>query len=313
MKSLHFTVPAILLCCISACKQQEIPKPEGSFFDMAAAMAEIAPKTQILTFDASTGGIVIGEGGTQLQFSPHSLVDAEGEFAEGPVTVRLIEILDVEDMISSGVYPLDISGDLLNSGGELYINITQGAKTLSIAPGSNYTIVVPSNGNDAPMDWYVGTGDSDTAFWEYISPTPLDSIGTISKDDPEYNIFYDAYTIITDVLGWLNCDALVAFGQVVCQFQVTGIEEPDPAPMALYYISDLIMTAVPVSGLWEAATQTIYDCYFYNSPGYILLTTVHDGAFHFGMTHVDPEEGSTYPIEVAPATLAEFEAALEAL
>ncbi len=313
MKKLYL-LPLLLagFALVNSCEEEPIPTHNYTFNDLDQAFDEIAPQEQTFTLDATTGGTITAELGTQLIFGPHVLQNASGDIIEGSVVVRIIEILDVEDMISSGILPIDLNGHLLNSGGELYVNITQGGQTLSIAPGSYYTIKMPSNGNDAEMDWYIGTGDVESGMWDY-TPAIIDSFGAPTLDDPYYDELMDVYTIITDVLGWMNCDALAEFGIVDMHLHLTGLTDIEEMHTGVYYLPDLLMTCSTLWGIWSEPDNMLSEVPIYDSPGYILITTLNLGEFYYGLVPVDPEEGLTLEVPLTAATMEDFEAALDAL
>src|SRR5690606_34812760 len=88
---------------------------------------------QQFTGDASTGFVITGERGTEITFPAGTFVDGDGHVVSGQVQVGIIEILSKKDLLLSGV-ATESNGKLLESGGELYIQVLQNGDTLQLNP-----------------------------------------------------------------------------------------------------------------------------------------------------------------------------------
>ena len=94
---------------------------------------------------------------------------------------------------------------------------------------------------------------------------------------------------------------------------ITGLTDVEELHTQVYYLPDLLMTASILWGTWSDPDNTFNDVLIYDTPGYILITTLNLGEFYYGLVPFDPEEGVTLEVPVMASTLEDFEAALEAL
>ncbi len=136
-----------------------IALPPGSL-NLGAVMASLAPQYKEVTINANTGGTFRGNSGTRFVFPPNSFVTQTGLPVTGNVQVRVVEMLDEADMLFSGVLPTS-NGEPLLSGGEVFVDATQGGQPLAMAEGKSFEARMPQAGVDAnDMGLFLGTEDT---------------------------------------------------------------------------------------------------------------------------------------------------------
>jgi len=134
MKKFLFVTGIVGACTLlfSAChKGEEHFTPQS--INAAAFYNEHGATLQLFSGDASAGFVVTGAGGTEISFPANAFVDEDGEVVSGQVDVGIIEILTKKNLLLSGV-ATESNGQLLESGGELYIQALQNGNTLQLNP-----------------------------------------------------------------------------------------------------------------------------------------------------------------------------------
>jgi hypothetical protein len=155
-------------------------------------------QAQNFTINAGTGGSITGTLGTKFIFVPNSFRNSSNQTVTGNINIELKEVYSPTDMILSNMPTLSKTRPLM-SGGEYYLNVTQGANTLKLAPGIKYTAVMKS---------------SDSAFNMSVFNMGKDSAGRnvwVACNDSSYvypdTTIYPYCVVQCDSLGWENCDA----------------------------------------------------------------------------------------------------------
>lgn len=162
---------------------------------------------QNFTIDASTGGVIFGEDGTQIYFPPSALTFIGGEAVSGDVSIEFIEIYSRADMLTQNL-PTNgkkDNGDVVSiiSGGEFYINATQNGNQLVAeipfeltAPTDSFdpemTVFVPENCNGLDCD----------IVWEEDEDAGIEG-GEIQNADGSWT---SAYVAPLTNFGWTNLD-----------------------------------------------------------------------------------------------------------
>lgn len=162
---------------------------------------------QNFTIDATTGGVIIGEDGTQLYFPPNGLTHLGGEAVSGDVDIAFIEIYSRADMLTQNL-PTNgkkDNGDVVTiiSGGEFFVNATQNGNQLVAqvpfeltAPTDSFdpemTVFVPENCNRLDCD----------VVWEEDEDAAIQG-GEIQNADGNWT---SAYVAPLTNFGWTNLD-----------------------------------------------------------------------------------------------------------
>jgi hypothetical protein len=162
---------------------------------------------QNFTIDASTGGTIIGEDGTQLYFPPGGLTFLGGEPASGDVTIEFIEIYSRADMLTQNL-PTNgkkDNGDVVTiiSGGEFFVNATQNGNQL--VAETPFQLTAPTDNFDPEMTVFVPENcdrlDCDVV-WEEDEDAGIQG-GEIQNADGSWT---SAYVAPLTNFGWTNLD-----------------------------------------------------------------------------------------------------------
>ncbi|WP_299678077.1 hypothetical protein [uncultured Dokdonia sp.] len=167
---------------------------------------------QTFTIDATTGGTIIGEQGTQLYFPPSGLTFLGGEPVSGDVTIEFIEIYSRADMLTQNL-PTNgkrDNGDIVSiiSGGEFYINVTQGNNQLVVEVP--FGLTAPTADFDPEMTVFLPEDcdrlDCDVV-WEEDENANIQG-GEIQNADGTWTSAY--FAPLTN-FGWTNLDRWWAY------------------------------------------------------------------------------------------------------
>jgi hypothetical protein len=122
--------------------------------------------TQLFTLNAGTGGSIIGQDGVTMFFPPNAFRTQAGAVVTGSVQVELVEALTVGDMLWLNKRTLgNDNGQLrpLVSGGQYFLNVTQGGQQLRLAENAGFVNVPAPNGVDPNMQLFSGNVDGNPA------------------------------------------------------------------------------------------------------------------------------------------------------
>lgn len=212
-----FKLPLVIasaLLVLSSCKKEEpvtspTPTPVSGTSNLSSLFDDnLTNATQTFTIDASVWTQVTGARGTRVYIPGGTFQNASGTPVTGTVEIRMVEILDLTDVILMNK-PTVSNGELLTTGGELKIDAYQGGQKLGLTPGANVSFMVPTATPDANMGLFLGTPDPQLD----VNWVPSDSLGvtdsvTVVGDTTGAGGWSDYYwfDITGDSLGWINCD-----------------------------------------------------------------------------------------------------------
>ena len=130
------------------------PTPTNSisaFFDN-----NLESEKQTFTINPSTDYMVTGVNGTTLFFNENTFEDMSGNTVSGPIEIEMIETQSNKDMLLFNLPTTTTDGQLLFSGGIVYVNVSQGGNQLSINDNAPIQASVPSD-NYIAMDYFTCT------------------------------------------------------------------------------------------------------------------------------------------------------------
>ncbi len=162
---------------------------------------------QTFTIDASLGGTLIGEQGTNLVFAPNNFQLSDGSPVSGSVTVELLEVFGKGDMALQRVATngKNDQGEVetLISGGEVFIRADQNGEP--VFPAAPFQLFVPNDTFDPEMQLFSVTEDCDTldceVVWEEDEAELMQGEGM--GPDGTYVV---GYTGFRETFGWTNLD-----------------------------------------------------------------------------------------------------------
>jgi len=192
-----------------ACEQKEQLQPTDEKTESVSLFKQhLADQTQRITAQDQGNGTynVTGRQGTQVKIKD-ALINSAGERVRGTVEIELIEIYTVADMILSRKQTMaDYDGQLgiLESGGEVYVQVYQNGEQLSVDGQGNMHLLLPTeNTGEArnDMELFYGEEIGDQVIW---NPTgqPVRVVNSERRNGTDYLV------MVQNILGWINVDVL---------------------------------------------------------------------------------------------------------
>ena len=172
---------------------------------------------QITSVDITNGNYLFGNYGTSIYISDCSFLDSDGNQVSGIIDFELIEAQTKLDMLKLNKPTFTSDGQLLVSGGILYVNASQNGEDLIINPNCGLEVSMPGyylNNQDGNMQYFSGDVDLIGVFgWELEEGDTVTTIGG-GNDSLETGFYFQI-----DSVGWINCDYFYD-----TQGQLTGVE-----------------------------------------------------------------------------------------
>lgn len=286
-----------------------ITTPNTAF---TALIAEnIADAQQSYSVNAGWGSQIIANQGTRLNFSPWAFVHSDGTPVTGAVDVKVVEVLDIGDMIWLNKQTLgNDNGTLrmLRSGGALSITAFQGAEQVGTTEGG-LLVEIPTLVGDPAMAFFSGSENAQgRMIWNPVDTTTVTVV-------PDYvDIYYTIpYQLTPEGLNWINCDYFYNYPNIT-PFAATI---PDGQPTDSTQVWLAFPTDNTVTQIWNVTGQTFSTGGGYEVPvgmQVVIVGLYKSGSNYFSsFTNVTVAEDMNVPITFNPTTLAQFEAAVDAL
>ena len=178
---------------------------------------------QITSVDITNGNYLYGNYGTYIYISDCSFLDSDGNQVTGIIDFELIEAQTKLDMLKLNKPTFTSDGQLLVSGGILYVNASQNGEDLIINPNCGLSVSMPnysSNSQDGSMQYFSGDVDLNGVFgWELEEDDTVTTPGQGGNDSLETGFYFQI-----DSVGWINCDYFYD-----TQGQLTGVEVELPS------------------------------------------------------------------------------------
>lgn len=259
---------------------------------------------QEFTVNATAGGYIYGQDGVAAVFAPNAFRYQNGSLVTGNVQIELVEALGVSDMVWLNKQTLgDDNGQMkpLISGGQFFMNATQGGQQLKLTPGAT-TMMVPASSPDPNMELFSGTVEADGDItWDPFADITGNGIDSAN------------YTFPNDSLGWVNCDYFMNGGnqtsvQITCP---TGHTEDNT-------IVWLVFPDVnSVTGIYNSTANVFSTGMYYTLPVgmnvIIVAVSEINGAVSSSFTSTTVTANMNQTIAFTPTTLGQFQSALEGL
>lgn len=148
------------------------------------------------TFTSINGVILTIDGSCLLK---------NGQPVTGQVDIEFVEIFKRSEMFLTNKLTMGLNGNqkqLLNSGGEFYINATQNGEQLTLTCEMHLEVPTQLTGGTVnPMEMFTGNIDSNgNLIWELA---PMVERWTASLSS---NVNQEGYNALLSNFGWFNCD-----------------------------------------------------------------------------------------------------------
>lgn len=275
--------------------------------------------TQSFTVNSSQYQTVKGVNGTVIRFAPNTFVTSSGQAVTGDLKVELLEVLDKSSMLTNGV-ATESNGEMIISGGELKLTVSQNGENLVVANGLNGpAIYVPTNQSDPNMDLFVGNEDDNgDVTWTItdslnINSTTGDSLNfsdsSVVWDYPEYYYF----DFNTPNLGWINCDFFWNNPDQKITVNAQASEAKFTMENTVFYI--VYDNYNSVGGMADYDNDGIFTQgeIPVNLDITIVAISEIDGQFHYGELGATTVDDQVYSVTLLPVTASELQTNIDAL
>ncbi len=301
---------------IMSCNKDVVPEPTNTFSPTTGIaslnnlFADLGVHSQNFTIDNSTTQTVTGDHGTILTFPANCFVTYLGGPVSGNVNIELKEIYDKKSMLLSNIttnaelYPTGPKEPLI-SGGEFYVNATQGSATLKLAPGQQYTAFLPSATAPNPnMSYFKGSTSTMGILW---SPNIDSSAGVFPSAAPQ------GYFAYCDSLRWGNADAFMnAPNYTNITLNLSGTFDPTQMKAMVWY--DNVKTVWSFYGAFNSATSEFPDNHTATGvPVHIIVLSVKDGLLYTAIIATTVTSNAVYNISLLATDETTFTNSITAL
>lgn len=285
-------VGAIMLS-INACDNEKDVKPDPVID--AEAMLEnfsgnVDERTQQFTVSAVDGGTVVGAQGTKITFYANSFLTQDNATVTGNVSIKLVEIFEKSDMLltrkpTNGKKPDGTIATLI-SGGEFFVNATQGGNQLKLANG--FFLATPTantggpddgmflfngvekcEGNDCRLEWVQGQGRVEVG----------QKGGATGGTQSEYMAFQSQF-------GWTNIDKWYSDPRPKTTIFVDVPQGYDNSNCAVFLSYDGEPTALASFDVFNAGTGLFTEHYGLIPIGlqvHFIFVSVVDGQWNYAI------------------------------
>ncbi|GGG35773.1 hypothetical protein GCM10011344_40840 [Dokdonia pacifica] len=269
---------------------------------------------QHFTIDATTGGTIIGNNGTQLHFPPNALTFLGGELVSGDVAIEFIEIYSRADMLTQNL-PTNgkrDNGDIVSiiSGGEFYINATQDGNQL--VAETPFGLTAPTADFDPEMTVFLPEDcdrlDCDVV-WEEDENANIQG-GEIQNADGTWTSAY--FAPLTN-FGWTNLDRWWAYEDPKTLVYVDVPEGFNETNSAVYVSYDGEPNALAFFDTYDTDLDMFTEHYGQMPIGlevHFIFVSVQDGDYVYA---IQSATIGTDHIEIITTTQTTTEAGLTAL
>lgn len=293
-----------------------IPAPPTStdnYSSIEDFFAKNGVPVQSFTLNGATGGTFTGIKGTKITIPSNAFTNLSGNTVTSDIVFKIKEIYSKKDMLLSGMNTNSFAGRPLISGGELFIQPSNGGEQVFMNPINQFTAQFPANEADSSMEAYVAVTDSTTnnniiGWNSCTSCTLLVSNQSYIYYSTYWNIFFNN----TQYLGamWINCDHPIN-GTSFSTFTAHANDNPS------YYQTKFYIWLSGMKGivsLYNLANNNFY--YSYAPLGYqatLIAFGVKDGKLYSSFTPTTIIQNQTVNFTLSETTTEAFKAQLEAL
>ena len=269
---------------------------------------------QTFTVDATTGGIVIGDQGTQITFPANGFEFIGGEPVTGPVDIQLLEVYTRADMLKKQL-PTNgkqTNGDIstIISGGEFFINATQGGQQL--VPAAAFELNAPTNSFDPEMTIFRAE-NCDRIDCEVVWEEEEDAVVNGGEMQNPDGTWTSSYVAPLTGFGWTNLDRWYSYAGPKTMVLVDVPEGFDDSNSAVYVSYDGEPTALAYFDTYDSTLEVFSEHYGQMPIGqqvHFIFVSVQNGDYVYAIQAATIVDGHT---EVIGTTQVTSEAGITAL
>jgi len=215
---------------LGACQKGDGGGPGGINPMVSLFRQHVAAATQHFTVNAAAGGMITGNDGSTVQFSPNAFRHPDGSMVTGVVQVQLVEALTIADMVWLNKQTMGDDGSLVRplvSGGEIKLTASQGGQTVNLAAGGSF-IIIPTPQIDMNMELFLGEESEEGLMrWD-----PAPATMPLIMDSTQFQ----SYAFGSDTMGWINCDYFMGQGLPMTQVNITPPSGYDDQNTAVWIV-----------------------------------------------------------------------------
>ena len=234
------------------------PDKKSNPSDLNEVFTALEKPLEKTSFDADDDFIFESKSGkTTVYFPASALVDEAGNTVTGNVTLEFREIYTKGDMMLHRRPTQTLDGRGLESGGEVYLGLSQGDKPLKLKPGSQVTIYMETTDPSYDMDVFYGAIDPATGLfgWEDDGSAETPNVA-VTVDS--FNVESIGYEFFSDSLDWINCDR---FWDIPANLKTTVCAKlPDDYTLENTTVYLAYTDRNSVMHLWETSTDPSTFC-----------------------------------------------------
>jgi hypothetical protein len=134
---------------------------------------------ETFSIDPTKDTFLTSANGTIYRLYANALQDVNGVAVSGNVEVEIKEVLTPVDFVMSNMTTRDWYGDILQSGGMMYINATANGEQLQLAKGSEIGVMMPNAYVDPDMSVYEGEQTDSGMVWSETDPVLNETVETL--------------------------------------------------------------------------------------------------------------------------------------
>lgn len=182
-----YLFPLILLLAINGCSTAVSPEEQKALRDSTrtALFTNVYTSESIpaekFSIDPSKDTFLTSRNGTIYRLYANALVGANGNAVNGNVDIEIKEALKPIDFVLSNLTTRDWYGDVLQSGGMIYINATADGQQLQLAKGSDIGVMMPDENMDPEMSVYEGEQTDSGMVWSETDPVLNNTVETLDE------------------------------------------------------------------------------------------------------------------------------------
>jgi len=298
--------------------------PPGTFPAQTASLNQLfkelrsIPEKQYVT--AGVLQTITFSKGTRLIFYPNSFKDASGNFiTSGTVCIEMTEMYKPGDMIANRATTVTTAGELLISGGQVYINATKDGQKID---ANKYGIAFRQPAaSTQPMSLYYGsTNNKDTlATWTIANaPGPgASATGTVSDSFLAALYLFDSCTNF----GFINCDAISDYTTPRTQVNIVMTNKSYNDKNTMVFVILPSINSTVAAGQYSSLTNTFdvgSDHPFHKVPvglkaGIVAITIIDGQYYYFEKSGLTITDGMTVTATMAKQTADYVKTKLKAL
>lgn len=322
MKKIIYTLSfsLLVLTVIDSCKKADdvtaapttttnypvVPK-QGEYTNLQDFFKSYIPSTKEVMIDASHGLDFFGNSGTHYMFPANVYQTASGDNVTGMINVAVTEYLRKSDMLFSGVLTSS-DGDILESGGEAKVVVTQNGQKIFLKPGATFTATMPQDSVPViGMDLFYGketTINASKVNWKKAQQDSVSFKGIIYSGGDSIKLFSDSF-------GLVNIDRFMKGERISSGLiNLSGVIVNNQSDIRAYMSVDGTKSLVYMGVKSE---NTISLSAVPKVPVHIIVMTIVNGYFYAGMLGFTPSEGITKTLKLEQIDAAEFKKQIDAL